>query len=230
MLVPLTILRKVTLIDVACIIIIIWATLQRAVPRREATVERFTAAVPFLISAGGDGPDTLQQGQALTSSPLFYMNLVPAEATSDLQVIDACSGNRVWGVTMVGRAQTVTVGEGNFFAKDEAGAILWSSPAPTGPNGGGPFKLAVAVSGALQLTDKNGSIVFSTPVPRSPVPELAAPVEPLREALVAAPAPTPLQKSLIAGAALRQKAPILLGPDFLIPTGPYGAPRLFYES
>jgi hypothetical protein len=217
-----------TPLDVVCIILIVWITLLRTLPQDGPTVEHFTATVPFLVSAGGDGPDTLVQGQTLTSSPLFYMNLAPGDTTSDLQVVDAQTGARVWGVTIVGRATAVTVGEGILFAKDEAGAILWSSPAPTGPNAGGPFKLALALTGVLQVTDKNGGVVFSTPLPKSPVPKAAPAPVPLREALIAAPA-LPDNRVLIAGAAERQKKPILLGPEFLVPTGPYGAPRLFYE-
>ena len=193
-------------------------------------VENFQPAqsedvLPYITSSDGDGPTVLNDRQRLAASPLFEFRFIPGDTTTDIEVRDTQNDKRVWGVTIVGQASSVSVGDGTFFVKDKAGAILWSSPSPSGPNAGSPFILTVTNLGNLEMRDKTGRIVFSTPNPQAAVPISSPAVQPVQEAIVAAPS---VRLGYTTPAHLDGN--IVLGPDYLLPTGPYGAPRFFYPA
>ena len=118
----------------------------------------------------------------------------------------------VWAATLPGTIEKVQLKDSIMVAVDVGGQVLWSTPAPTGPNAGAPYYLRVTESGSLNLLDGRNGRVFSTPNAVA----IVRPIETV-SAMQVKPTATVTVKT----------SETLTGPTFMIPDGPYGLPRIF---
>jgi outer membrane protein assembly factor BamB len=189
-------------------IIVLLGSIGKSMMSSQTTETYVPYSVPYLTSAN-ESQSTLQPEQTLTDNGHFGFGFsTAAESASKMFIRDLESGREVWSVTLPGTIAKVRVTEGIMVASDADGKVLWSSPAPTGPNAGAPYYLRVTDSGALILLDSRNSVVFQTPVPQAVV--------------------VPTQTALPAATAVQISEDVqVTGPLFMRPLGPYGLPAIF---
>jgi hypothetical protein len=183
--------------------------------RIRSSFEHFTPAkVPYLSTTTG-APSELKADQTLTDNGKYgFAFEVTDSGSSRMYVRDLETNVDVWAATLPGTIDKVQLKDSLMVAVDTTGQVLWSSPAPTGPNAGAPYYLRVTESGSLNLLDGRNGRVFSTP-------NAVALVHPMETV-------TAMQVKPTATATVKSSSSATLtGPTFMIPDGPYGLPRIF---
>jgi len=157
----------------------------------------------------------LNLGQMLTDNGIFGFGFTETEnQTSRMFVKDLESGRDAWAVTLPAAIDHVRVADGILLAADTQGNVIWSTPAPSGPNAGPPYYARVLDTGSLVLLDSNNSVLFRTPPPAAAAVQATETAHPAQTAV--AQTAVPIVDTTSAS-----------GPQFMKPAGPYGLPAIF---